>query len=234
MFSGLFFFWMLFHFHRCNMMRSHSLAGQADYVQRSFFPTEELQGLITCPCTSLAPEELDCVFVQWSGWYRAGTSLCLSVVPLFKRTENYCPQVSAVLCCSATDCGLTAVFPWVGGCQEGQGITASSCRNIDEVIKMGLSVLLKNWERNSSSADMLPYVAHVILTPCHHLESCTYYSHPREGEICLEWKLSQNHPASKEEKPEHTSWGEFLSSALTYCLSTDRLKPLSWNPEDWT
>lgn len=48
-------------------------------------------------CALLAAGEPDCVFVQWSGWYCAGTSLCLSVVPLFKRTENYCPQVSAVL-----------------------------------------------------------------------------------------------------------------------------------------
>lgn len=48
-------------------------------------------------CTSLATREPACVFVQWSGWYYAGTSLGLSVVPLFKRTENCCPHISAVL-----------------------------------------------------------------------------------------------------------------------------------------
>lgn len=127
------FFWMLFHFRHCNMMRSHSLAGQADDVQHWFFPTEELQVLITCLCTSLASGEWDSVFVQWSAWYCAGTSLCLSVVPLFRRTENYCPQISAVLCYSITGCGLAAVFPWIDW-QEDQGITASSCRNIGKVL----------------------------------------------------------------------------------------------------
>lgn len=53
-------------------------------------------------CASLAAGEPDCVFVQWSAWYRAGASLCLSVMPLLKRTENYCTQVSVMLllfCC---------------------------------------------------------------------------------------------------------------------------------------
>lgn len=62
---------------------------------------------------------------------------------------------------------------------------------------MGLSVLLKNWERNSNSADMQPYVAHFISTLCNHLESWGYCSNPGEGETKLEWRLSQNHPANK-------------------------------------
>lgn len=95
---------------------------QASFLQDALFTAVTWQGATVCwgtqmilstdfsllknslcsLCTSLAAGEPDCVFVQWSAWYRAGASLCLSVVPLLKRTENYCPQVSAVLllfCC---------------------------------------------------------------------------------------------------------------------------------------
>lgn len=94
------FFWMLFHFHPCNLMRSHGLAGQADDVQHWFFPTEDLPVLITCLCTSLTTGELDCVCaMKWMVlcWH---ISVSLSGASVQKNWELLSPgQHCALLFC---------------------------------------------------------------------------------------------------------------------------------------